>query len=261
MFVPVLTLCMIAAVMGAVPTKTKVTAAIKDTNVEGLEGFNVNLVAPFKVQDYVVGFRYALGNLKKLPESLFAKKSFDVPTVGGVATVESNFFFDDNNLNVAANWKNDDLGLSVGAEGDLKRKLKSVDISKSLNIQDKKLSLSAVYDVLKQKLSSSASLAVDNTKLKIDVDSEKKDPLVTLSHALDESNELSPSVRVKSGDLSVGYKRSWKGGSILSTFFPGDKVTFEWKDNGSNGAWTSKASVPLDDLTKTKVTLGHEWTY
>jgi hypothetical protein len=34
---------------------------VKDTTVNGIDGLNVNLAAPFKFQDYIVGFKYALG--------------------------------------------------------------------------------------------------------------------------------------------------------------------------------------------------------
>lgn len=53
-----------------------VKASIKDTTVNGVEGFNIQWEVPFKVQDYVVGFKYNVGDMKKTPDSLFAKKSF-----------------------------------------------------------------------------------------------------------------------------------------------------------------------------------------
>ena len=50
-----------------------------DCNVNGIEGLNVNVVCPFQVQDYLVGFRLKVdGDLKKGPESLFLKKSVDL---------------------------------------------------------------------------------------------------------------------------------------------------------------------------------------
>ena len=53
-----------------------VKAAIKDTSVNGIEGFNIQWEVPFDFQDYVVGFKYNVGGLKKTPETLYVKKSF-----------------------------------------------------------------------------------------------------------------------------------------------------------------------------------------
>lgn len=61
-----------------------------------MEGLNINVAAPFKFQDYVVGFKYALGNIKRAPESLFAKRSFD--TSEGQFTVDSDYTIADNTL-------------------------------------------------------------------------------------------------------------------------------------------------------------------
>lgn len=66
------------------------TASVKDTTVNGIEGLNVKISAPFKFQDYVVGFKYALGDLKRAPESLFAKRSFDTAGEGSV-TVDTDY--------------------------------------------------------------------------------------------------------------------------------------------------------------------------
>jgi len=48
-----------------VPSQS-VSAAVKDTQVDGLAGLNINWEAPFNFDKYVVGFRYHLGNLKKV---------------------------------------------------------------------------------------------------------------------------------------------------------------------------------------------------
>lgn len=77
-----------------------ISATIKDTNVDGVEGLNIEWAAPFKFDDYVVGFRYALGNLRKAPESLFAKKSYDTPVIEGAATIEMDYVLDSKLLKV-----------------------------------------------------------------------------------------------------------------------------------------------------------------
>jgi hypothetical protein len=71
-----------------------IAATIKDTNVDGVEGLNIQWAAPFKFDDYVVGFRYALGNMRKSPQSLFAKKTYDTPVIEGAATIDMDYVLD-----------------------------------------------------------------------------------------------------------------------------------------------------------------------
>lgn len=276
-------LCFIAVVAAEIPSNTKVnqllnmrmlpnftlififtlsqvSASIKDTTVNGLEGFNFNVVAPFKFQEYVVGFRYALGNIKKAPESLFARRSFD--TAGeGSATVEADYNLGDNTLNVDATWKSDSLGLSVGATGDSKNKVKAVSVSKNVPLNDNKLTVSGAYDLLKKKVCGQATLEVPQTVVNLKFNSEDQDPLLSVSRSIDDNNELIPSIGLKTGTMAYGYRRKWEGGSLKTTFHPGKKVSFDWKDEGASGTWVTSADVPLSDAKNTKVSFTHEWNY
>jgi hypothetical protein len=253
-------LCFIAVVAAEIPSNTKVSASIKDTNVNGIEGFNFNVVAPFKFQEYVVGFRYALGNIKKAPESLFARRSFD--TLGeGSATVEADYNLGDNTLNVDATWKSDSLGLSVGVNGDSKKNVKAVSVSKNVPVNDNKVTLTGVYDVLKKKVLGHVSVDAPQTVVDLKFDSEEQDPVLSVSRAIDDNNEIIPSIALRSGAMSYGYKRNWEGGSLKTTFFPGKKVSFDWKDEGASGTWATTAEVPLADTKNTKVSFTREWNY
>jgi hypothetical protein len=276
MFQFLICVTLLSLVFGEIPSTTKVTntlttsffsnailqisAAVKDTSVNGVEGFNFNIVAPFKFQDYVVGFRYALGNFKKVPESVFARRTFETGNEG-TATVNADYDFADNSLNLAAKWNSDSLGVTVEADGDTKRKLKTVGVSKNLSIKDNKLTVTGAYDLLKKKVKGSAFFDADGTTVNFKYDTEERDPLLEVSRALDDKNEITPSIRLRSGEISYGYKRKWHGGSLLSRYFPGDKVSFEWKDEGASGTWTTTADVPLADASATKVSFSREWNY
>ncbi|MBX9767865.1 MAG: hypothetical protein K2X47_11385 [Bdellovibrionales bacterium] len=201
-----------------------------------------------------------MGNFKKVPESVFAKRTFDTGSDGS-ATVNADYDFADNSLNLAAKWNSDSLGVTVEADGDTKRKLKTVGVSKNLSVKDYKLTVAGAYDILKKKVQGSAFFDADGTTVNVKYDSEDKDPLLEVSRALDEKNEITPSIRLRSGEIAYGYKRKWQGGSLLSRYFPGDKVSFEWKDEGASGAWTTTADVPLADASATKVSFSREWNY
>ena len=43
-----------------------------------IEGLHVDVVFPFNLDDYLLGAKFAVGNAVKFPDTLFAKKSFDV---------------------------------------------------------------------------------------------------------------------------------------------------------------------------------------
>lgn len=243
----------------SVPTESKVSASVKDTSVSGLEGFNINIVAPFKVEDYIVGFKYALGDIKKFPESLFAKKDFNTFDKG-TATIEADFSPSDNNLGLFAKWKSDDYDATLTAEGDLKDKFTACGFEKSFTVNDNKFTLKGTYDVLKKTFTGSGKVKIEDTDVKITYGTEDKDPVLSVTHALDAENEIAPSIGLKTGDMSYGYTRKWTGGSLKSRFFPGDKVAFEWKDEGSGGVWTTKADVPTDGGSPT-VSFSRDWNY
>ena len=63
--------------------------------MNGFEDLNVNVVCPFQVQDFLVGFRMKLdGSLRKGPESLFLKKSVDIDNYfpgGGSASFDTDY--------------------------------------------------------------------------------------------------------------------------------------------------------------------------
>lgn len=68
--------------------------------MKGIEGLNVNVVCPFQVQDYLVGFRMKLDtNVKKGPDSLFLKKSVNLDSVlPGSGTVALDTDYDVQNM-------------------------------------------------------------------------------------------------------------------------------------------------------------------
>ena len=63
--------------------------------------------------------------------------------------------------------------------------------------------------------------------------------------------------------VSVVHERQAAQGviSLKSTFFPGDKVSMEWTDQGSGGSWSTTADVPLDSSKNTKVSFNRDWDY
>ena len=125
---------------------SQITSSIRDTSVNGLEGLNIKVAAPFRFRDYIFGFKYSLSDLRNAPEQLFAKRSVD--TNVGRFTLDTDYTISNHNVGVAAKWSNDPLGLSVGVNADTQSKLKNVGVSKSLVFRDSKVYLNAAIAYL-----------------------------------------------------------------------------------------------------------------
>ena len=61
--------------------------------------------------------------------------------------------------------------------------------------------------------------------------------------------------------MKYGWTRNWTGGSLESEYTPGDKLSLAWKDNGANGQWTTKADIPIENQSNTKVSFSRDWNY
>lgn len=121
--------------------------------------------------------------------------------------------------------------------------------------------LTANYNRLKKKLGGSAKVAVDDTTVKFEYNNVDKDALLSVSQKLDSSNTVKPTISLTTGDMCYGWTRSWTGGSVESTFRPGDRVDVEWKDNGANGVWTTRAEIPVNDHAATKISFSRDFNY
>jgi hypothetical protein len=238
-----------------------ISASVKDTSVKGADGLNLEWTAPFRFKDYVVGFKYKLGeSLKNAPETLFAKKSIATGS-DGTATIEANYNVADKTLSAIAKWASDKVGIALSAEGNTDDKLTNVAIVNTQTVGGNKLTVGANYDVLDKKASLNTKLAVDDTVVGISYDNVDKDPVLAVSHQLDAKNAFSPSVSLKNGAVKYGWVRKWSGGSADLKLTPGEKLTVEWKDQGANGVWTTKAEIPVNDQAKSKISFAHDWTY
>jgi len=212
-----------------------ITASVKDTNVKGADGLNLEWCAPFKFKDYVVGFKYKLGDtLKNAPETLFAKKSLSTGA-DGTASIEANYNVADKTLSAIGKWASDKVGLAISAEANTSDKLTKVKAVSTQTVSGNKVTVGAEYDVLDKKASVSTKLAVEDTVVGISYDNEDKDPVLSVSHQLDAKNLFAPSVSLKNGAMKYGWTRKWSGGSADLALTPGEKLNVVWKDQGANG--------------------------
>jgi hypothetical protein len=239
-------------------SSSEITASIKDTSVNGIDGFNIKWSAPFKFQDYVVGFRTTLGDLRRAPEELFAKRSFS--TGGdGIATIDADYNIESRRLNFNTKWTNNKVDLA--AEGNSEDKITSVSANAKQTIGGNDFNFGAAYDMIKRVVTGSTEIQVDDTTVGIEYDNSARDPVLAVSHKLDDTNTVEPTISLKSGEMTYGWTRKIKGGNLGTRLHPGDKIDVTWEDNGASGVWTTKAEVPLDNAANTKVSFSRDWTY
>jgi len=238
-----------------------------DTNVDGVNGLNLNWEVPFKVDDYVVGFRYKLNELKKYPETLFAKKTLDV--ADGQATIDADLNIDGKTVAVAAKWVSDKLVEGVKAtlhlEGNNKDYLTQVGAEVNKNIDGKDVELKGTYNVADQKVRANGKVVVDKTTAEVAYNTADEDLQLSVSHDLDANNTPKGSYSTKTGEVAYGWTRKWNGGELDGTYHPGNggKAVLEWTDKGAKGDWKTRAEVPLanHEIGNSKVSIKREWKY
>jgi len=248
----------VSAVYCGSPTSKSLTTSLKDSSVEGLEDLNVKIAFPFKFHDYTVGFKHSLKNLMDTPESVFVKRTFD--TVQDTkTTVDVEYNTVAKTVAVGVKTAFEKLGLSVFVNGCNKDKIKNVGVDSTQEIDGRTVDLNLGYDVSSKKISVKGSVAVDDATASLKVDSEARDPELSVVYSVDDSNSVKPTVSLKTGAFTYGWTRKWNGGSLETTLYPGDKVTLDWNDNGTNGVWKTKAVVPLDDAQSAKISVARDW--
>jgi len=247
------------AVVSAGAPSAKSVSVSTDANVDGVDGLNLNWQVPFKVDDYIVGFRYKLNQARRTPDTLFAKKTFDV--ADGKATVDADLDVGSKTLSVAAKWVSDKLGLTVNADANSKDHVTRVGAEKTESIDGNDVTVRASYDVHSNKIKASARVTHDKTSAEASYNTADEDIVLAVSHDLDDQNTLSPTYSTKSGKVAYGWTRRWNGGELDATYISGDKAILEWTDKGKLGDWKTKAEVPLEDTKNIKVSINREWKY
>lgn len=251
---------LIAFVIMAVVLAGKSVSVSTDTTVNGVDGLNLKWEVPFKVDDYVVGFKYSLSELKRAPQSLFARRDIEL-TSDSKANIDAEFNVADKTLEVAANWVSDKAGIAMSALADSKEMLKNVGAKTSSDFNGFNLDIAGDYNLLKKITDVRTKLKKDDTSAEVTYNTDDRDVVLSVNHELDSKNSVHPSISLTSGDVTYGYTRKWEGGSLSSNYHPGDKAELKWTDEGISGTWTTKAEVPLENTKNTKVSFSRDWKY
>ena len=184
------------------------SASVKNVGVDGVEGLNLKWEAPFKFDEWVVGFKLALSDLRRAPETLFVKRTYDTPIVDGAATVDCSYNVASKVLSTDCTWVSKTSDLEVSLSGNTEDRLTKVGVAGSVRIAGEKLALEATQDLKHSKYTGSARVAHGDTSITVSYDSEENDPLLKVNHKLDNLNSVTPKISLKSGAASCKSKVS-----------------------------------------------------
>lgn len=73
-----------------------------------------------------------------------------------------------------------------------------------------------------------------------------KDPTLTLVHAIDERNTLSPEISLPTGKITINWDSQLNSGSLSCRIDPTDLIQLKWTDQSSSGKWVVDATLPLE---------------
>jgi hypothetical protein len=260
-----------AAVLGAVlvPTDVKLSASIKDTSISSFNSLNLNVVVPFKVRDYVVGFRTVLGNLRKAPDALFLRKTFDTGLEDVKLTVDADYCLKDHDVGIAAKLSSKKYAAALMLDGDIANRVKHIEVRKQAEVggAGSKLSLLGGYHVLKKKFSFVGCVSHGSMSAAVKYDTDTEDPLVAVTQVLERFHlDVTPSLQVKSGLFGCAVTHRWLGGSFTSKVSSDRRALLEWRDESESGTWTTSAELVTPSKfdssllsIPTKITLTRDW--
>jgi hypothetical protein len=258
--------CCFGGLLGPVSTGTQtISTTVGNITPGGMEGLGIEWAVPYNIGDMVVGFKFALTSLSKtlMPDSLFAKRTIATPfPLDGSATIDTDFNLIGKVFSADASWaaKNTDLVLSASANS--VDQLTNIGYATKATVGATKTALSGSYNFLKKKLAASLKVDYKKSSAQVSYDTIAQDPILKLTQKLDSANSVSPTLHLKSLKQMYSWTHTLPpGGSVETTFVPYDKVGIVWKDKGAGGVWVTKLDIPVEDTSKAKISLGHEWTY
>ena len=115
----------------------------------------------------------------------------------------------------------------------LSKMIKSVTVEPAINVEKKSPSATIMTESTSGKTNS-----VLNWNL--------KEPTLTLVHAIDERNTLSPEISLPTGKITVNWDSQLDSGSLSCRIDPTEFIQMKWTDQSMSGKWVVDATLPLE---------------
>lgn len=115
----------------------------------------------------------------------------------------------------------------------LSKMIKSVTVEPAINVEKRSPSATIMAESTSGKTNS-----VFNWNL--------KEPTLTLVHAIDERNTLSPEISLPTGKITVNWDSQLDSGSLSCRIDPTEFIQMKWTDQSMGGKWVVDATLPLE---------------
>ena len=180
--------------------------------------------------------------------------------------MDADYIVDPKVVSLSGNWLSDKLGLSLTALGNTRDKLTGLVASKRCTFGGNDGVVNADFNLKSKSLVGSGSVTVERTTVTATYLTSNQELVVAVSHDLDDDNTVSPVFFSSSGKMQYNWSRKFVGGSLDTSFIPGEKVLLSWTDRSRYGDWRTSADVPISastgiDVGKTKLSIKREWKY
>ena len=194
----------------------------------------------------VIGYRY--DDIRNMPSFLDGDVLIDTPA--GILEVRPSFEVKSQRTNVSLRLADKRARWSASAKLSSKTKrgvetiggsyqsstpslVKCVTFEPSFNVEKKQISANIIAESLSGR---TKSILKWNTK----------DPTLTLVHAIDERNTLSPEISLPTGKITLNWDSQLNSGSLSCRIDPTDLIQLKWTDQSSSGKWVVDATLPLE---------------
>lgn len=255
----------IIVVLSSSSSLTKVTTNLNDIILNGLEGLNIKIVAPFKFNNNIFGFKYTLTNIQKIPDIIFAKTVHNNCLYEGDIIIESDYHIKNKIFNIQSIWQNKKEKLSLLLKGNNINQLPITELglSKEINYNNKDILINLIYNIPQKifKGFSHIDLNNNNIQLEINYNSLTKESVLSIIKNLDKSNDIIPSISLLTGNINYIWLRKWNNGLLKTKLTPGQLIDLEWKDKGCHGEWITNVMIPLQSDKKPILSLQREWSF
>lgn len=239
------------------------SVTFKDTVVKDLSSLNLegNIEATL-ADDVVVGGTYSHEAAVAKPEEVYFKKGFE--TGAGDLKIDARYNLPENlgKLSATLKRKADFIRATFSTT---RRVVDKVVASKSFTLPGER-QLSVTPTFCNQKRSFTVELKQDIQAGKTDavlfVSQEDKDLELTVNHKVDDRNIISPTLSLKKGYVTYGWKHLLgEGGELTAVLDPFEDLDLTWTDPGKAGSWVANARIPVKEPRTASVSFKRKFAF
>jgi len=206
------------------------------------------MMTPLKSCMAAVGYRY--DDIRNLPSFLDGDALFETPA--GTLEITPSYEVKSGRANVAFSLTDSRKGRWFGVakiSNKAKRVVESVRASYRTSYSGgivNSLTVEPSFDIEKVEPSVTLSAASASGRTTAVCKWNTKDPTLTIVHAIDDRNTLSPEISLPTGKITFDWEAELDSGSITARIDPASFIQVKWTDHSLSGKWVCDATIPLE---------------